>query len=144
MQATGRKAQGVVLEKQFTDTKDVFRIDYTSAYPVAELNELVRTFNYDRTGTGRFSINDEFTAKAPIHFETALTTAASWKIVDGKHIELTSGNERMIVTVEASGPVEFTSEVIEINAPAYTRIGISLKNKSSKGFVRQTMCTKRP
>lgn len=144
MQSTGRKAQGAVLEKQFTDTKDLFRINYTSAYAVAELNELIRTFQYDRTGEGSFSVSDEFTAKAPVRFETALTTAASWKVLDGKRIELTSGDERMIVTIEASGPVEFTSEVIEINAPAYTRIGISLKNKSEKGFIRQTMCSKRP
>lgn len=141
-QVSGRKAQGVVIEKQLTDTKDLFRIDFTSAYPTAGLNALTRTFTYDRTGTGTFGIHDEFTSQTPIAFETALTTSASWKIVDGKHLELTSGDERMKVTIEASGPVVFISETIEINAPAYTRIGIQLKNKSEKGYIRQTMYIK--
>lgn len=144
MQKDGRQAQGVILEKQFTDTKDVFRIDYTSAYPVSQLSRLIRTFNYDRSGAGSFTVNDEFTATSPVRFETALTTAAAWKVVDGKHIELTCGDEQMIVTIDASGPVEFTSEIIEVNAPAYTRIGIALKNKAEKGYIRQTMCPKRP
>lgn len=144
MQKTGRQAQGVVTDKQFTDTKDLFRIDYTSAYAVPELSQLVRTFTYDRSGAGSFTVNDEFTAQSPVRFETALTTAAAWKVVDARHIELTSGDEQMIVTIDASGPVEFTSEVIEVNAPAYTRIGISLKNKADKGYIRQTMCPKRP
>lgn len=144
MQKNGRQAQGVILEKQFTDAKDVFRIDYTSAYPVPQLSRLIRTFNYDRAGAGSFTVNDEFTATSPVRFETALTTAAVWKVVDGKHIELTCGDEQMIVTIDASGPVEFTSEIIEVNAPAYTRIGIALKNKAEKGYIRQTMCPKRP
>lgn len=144
MQKNGRQAQGVILEKQFTDTKDVFRIDYTSAYSVPQLSRLIRTFNYDRSGAGSFTVNDEFTATSPVRFETALTTAAAWKVVDGKHIELTCGDEQMIVTIDASGPVEFTSEIIEVNAPAYTRIGIALKNKAEKGYIRQTMCPKRP
>lgn len=144
MQKNGRQAQGVILEKQFTDTKDVFRIDCTSAYPVPQLSRLIRTFNYDRSGAGSFTVNDEFTATSPVRFETALTTAAAWKVVDGKHIELTCGDEQMIVTIDASGPVEFTSEIIEVNAPAYTRIGIALKNKAEKGYIRQTMCPKRP
>lgn len=144
MQKNGRQAQGVILEKQFTDTKDVFRIDYTSAYSVPQLSRLIRTFNYDRSGAGSFTVNDEFTATSPVRFETALTTAVAWKVVDGKHIELTCGDEQMIVTIDASGPVEFTSEIIEVNAPAYTRIGIALKNKAEKGYIRQTMCPKRP
>lgn len=143
-QVSGRKAQGIVTQKQQTDTQDLFRIDFTSAYPTAGLNELTRTFTYDRTGAGRFGISDEFAAQAPISFETALTTSASWKIVEGKHLELTSAGEQMIVTIEASGPVEFLSEVIEINAPAYTRIGIRLKNKSEKGYIRQVMYPKHP
>lgn len=144
MQKTGRQAQGVVTDKQFTDTKDLFRIDYTSAYAVPELSQLVRTFTYDRSGAGSFTVDDKFTAQSPVRFETALTTAAAWKVVDARHIELTSDDEQMIVTIDASGPVEFTSEVIEVNAPAYTRIGISLKNKADKGYIRQTMCPKRP
>jgi len=48
----------------------------------------------------------------------------------------------MTVTIEASGKVAFTSETIEVNSPAYTRIGISLKEQSKDGYIRLTMRTK--
>ena len=48
----------------------------------------------------------------------------------------------MIVAIEASGKVVFTSETIEVNYPAYTRIGIALKNQSKEGYIRLKMYTK--
>ena len=81
-------------------------------------------------------------ANAPIRFETAITTQANWKIIDDTHLLLTTGTEQMTVTIEASGKVAFTSETIEVNSPAYTRIGISLKEQSKDGYIRLTMRTK--
>lgn len=86
-------------------------------------------------------MGDEFTANAPIRFETAITTQANWKIIDDTHLLLTTGTEQMTVTIEASGKVAFTSETIEVNSPAYTRIGISLKEQSKDGYIRLTMRT---
>ena len=77
-----------------------------------------------------------------IRFETAITTQANWKIIDDTHLLLTTGTEQMTVTIEASGKVAFTSETIEVNSPAYTRIGISLKEQSKDGYIRLTMRTK--
>lgn len=94
-------------------------IDYTSAYSTPSLDKLVRTFVYDRQGKGNFTVGDEFTANAPIRFETAITTQANWKIIDDTHLLLTTGTEQMTVTIEASGKVAFTSETIEVNSPAY-------------------------
>ena len=70
-QSSGGKAKGVVLQKEFTNEKDVFSIDYTSAYSTPNLDKLIRTFVYDRQGEGNFTVGDEFTAKTPIRFETA-------------------------------------------------------------------------
>lgn len=141
-QSAGAMAQGIVLQKELTDGKDTFSIDYASAYSTPNLEKLVRTFIYDRKGEGNFTVGDEFTAKTPVRFETAITTRADWKILDDTHLLLTSGSEQMIVTIEASGKVEFTSETIEINAPAYTRIGIGLKGQSKGGYIRLMMHAK--
>ena len=48
----------------------------------------------------------------------------------------------MIVNIEASGKVAFTSETIEVNSPAYTRIGIALKEQAEKGYIRLMMQAK--
>ena len=141
-QSSGGKAKGVVLQKEFTNEKDVFSIDYTSAYSTPNLDKLIRTFVYDRQGEGNFTVGDEFTAKTPVRFETAITTRADWKILDDTHLLLATDSEQMIVAIEASGKVAFTSETIEVNSPAYTRIGIALKNQSKEGYIRLKMYTK--
>ncbi len=138
-QSSGAEARGILLKRELTDHKDLFSIDYTSAYSTPNLDKLIRTFVYDRQGEGSFTVGDEFTAHAPIRFETALTTRADWKILDNTHLLLTSGEEEMLVTIEASGKVQFATETIEVNAPAYTRIGIELKKPSSKGYIRLVM-----
>ena len=103
---------------------------------------MIRTFVYDRQDEGSFTVSDEFTADTPIRFETAITTQADWKVLDNTRLLLTSGTEQMIVNIEASGKVAFTSETIEVNAPAYTRIGIALKEQSEKGYIRLKMQAK--
>ena len=69
-------------------------------------------------------------------------TRADWKILDDTHLLLATDSEQMIVAIEASGKVAFTSETIEVNSPAYTRIGIALKNQSKEGYIRLKMYTK--
>lgn len=141
-QSTGADAKGIVLKKEFKSDRDIFCIDYTSAYFAPNLNKLIRTFIYNRQEEGSFTVGDEFTAKKPIQFETALTTQADWKILDDTHLLLTIGEKQMIVNIEASDKVVFTSETIEVNSPIYTRIGIALKKLSENGYIRLTMQAK--
>ena len=141
-QSSGAKAKAIVLRKEFANDKDLFCIDYTSAYSTPNLNKLTRTFIYDRQGEGCFTVSDEFTANAPVRFETAVTTQADWKVLDSTRLLLTTETEQMVVDVEASGKVVFTSETIEVNSPAYTRIGIALKEQSEKGYIRLKMQAK--
>lgn len=143
-QSTGAMARAVVLEKELTDTEDRFSVDLTSAYDTPKLEKLVRTCTYDRSGSGSFRVEDRFTAHAPIQFGTALTTAAEWMQIDANHLLLTLGGEEMIVTVEASGTVEFTADTIQLNSPAYTRIGITLKKPSTDGRICLSMEPKHP
>ena len=67
---------------------------------------------------------------------------ADWKVLDDTHLLLATDSEQMIVAIDASGKVAFTSETIEVNSPAYTRIGIALKNQSKEGYIRLKMYTK--
>ena len=54
-------------------------------------------------------------------------------------LELTSGKETVRTRIEASAPVSFTSETIEVNCPPYTRIGIVMKDKARNGYIRMVM-----
>lgn len=145
-QVSGKKAQGVVLKKELTGGTDIFQIDYTSAYATAvpELEKLIRTFTYNRAGEGTFVIEDRFEAVSGISFETAITTRADWKMIGNNRLELVLGGEKMTVDIEAPGVVEFDSETVEVNSPAYTRIGIRLKKPLQSGSVRLIMYPSRP
>lgn len=136
MQRTGAKTKGVALSKELTEKKDTYILDCTSAYPVGGLKQYIRSFEYDRTREGNLMIEDKFASQTPVTFETALTTRADWKVLDHNVIELRSGNERVQVIITASDKIAFTSETIEINAPAYTRIGIRLNGKVDNGYIR--------
>ena len=138
-QSTGAGARAIVLEKELTDIEARFSIDLTSAYHTPKLEKLMRTFTYNRSGNGSFCVEDKFVANAPIRFATALTTAAAWKQIDSNHLLLTVNDEKMIVSVEASGAVEFKAETIELNCPAYIRIGITLKKPSTDGHIALSM-----
>ena len=137
LQKDGSKAQGILIDKKLTDEIDSYKIDLTSAYAtVTSLKQLTRQFTYDRGGKGRFIVEDRYAADTHIAFETALTTRATWKQVAPNQLELTSGKETVRVTVEASSPVIFKSDTVEVNCPPYTRIGIELKEKAATGNIK--------
>ena len=93
---------------------------------------------------GTFVIEDRFEAVSGISFETAITTRADWKMIGNNRLELVLGGEKMTVDIEAPGVVEFDSETVEVNSPAYTRIGIRLKKPLQSGSVRLIMYPSRP
>ena len=109
-----------------------------------ELEKLIRTFTYNRAGEGTFVIEDYFDAASGISFETAITTRAEWKVIGSNRLELVLDGEKMTVDIEAPGVVEFNSETVEVNSPAYTRIGIRLKKPLQSGNIRLTMYPSRP
>lgn len=137
LQQNGSQAKGKILEHRLTEAADMYLLDLSSAYPAAcGLKKLTRRFTYDRTNKGRFTVEDEYAAGAPITFETALTTRAVWKQTGDNQIELTQGGQRLMVTVEASAPVTFRADTVEVNSPPYTRIGIALEGEAEAGRVR--------
>jgi len=74
LQQTGRKAQGRVISRTFTDSTDTLVLDISSAYDVPELKKLERKFVYSRIGSGSLCVTDEVTFSRPCDFGTALIT----------------------------------------------------------------------
>ncbi|MDR1280789.1 MAG: heparinase II/III-family protein [Opitutaceae bacterium] len=75
LQRTGKDARAITLRTGFTDARDLWEIDITSAYApdVPELRILTRTFILTRTtGGGRFEIIDRASFSTPQVFGNAL------------------------------------------------------------------------
>lgn len=138
-QGTGARFKAEIVANMVTAATDSLVFDLKAAYPVPELTQLQRTAVYSREGKGSFCLEDRFAAEKPVTFGTALTTAADWKRMDATHCLLSLGGEKLKVTVQASGEIEWTEEIIELNSPAYTRIGIQLKKNAPDGYIRLIM-----
>jgi hypothetical protein len=79
LQRPGSDARAKIIETQFTEQSDILKMDMSSAYAVKQLERLVRTFVYERTGRGRLTVRDEVAFSSPQEFEEALITYSPWK-----------------------------------------------------------------
>jgi len=133
-QFAGREAQAKVLQTSFSDKKDVFVMDISSAYNVPDL-KLIRSFTYDRRDLGKLIVRDEFSFNKDEIFETALITRAKCKQIGKNKLEFSGEKNKMIATIHAPGEYEISYEAIQQDYPEFTRIAIRLKNPVKSGIV---------
>lgn len=84
LQKSGGDAKAVVLEKVFSDERDFFKLDLTSAYPVEGLSSVTRAFEYTRAPLGtpnKIVVTDAatFAEGTPNVLETALIFFSEWE-----------------------------------------------------------------
>lgn len=148
-QKVGKEAQAKISSTDFTDTKDVIKMDFSSAYPVPGLKKLVRTFTYNRNAKENIQVADAFELDSAGTFETALITRYPWKIISNKLRGSADGKWKMrAVTLEIQGKnntlqvminslsenLTITDEVIDEGPTPFTRI--ALKQSGVKdGFI---------
>jgi hypothetical protein len=137
-QVPGREAAARVVKADFTDEKDTFVLDLRSAYREPTLQVLTRTFVYERGGAGALVVRDDFAFSSPQAFELTLTTHGQWRQVGANAWEFTMGNERVRATLDAPGEVEVSQEKIEERGPAFTRLGLKLKQPVKSGTMRMS------
>jgi len=128
LQRRGRSARGEVVRTTFTEAADTLVLDLRSAYKVAGLEKLDRTFVYSRAGPGGLTVTDAVAFARPQAFETALVTLGQWERVGADAIVVRWRGKAVRVQIQAEGgPVELVADVIreDVKAPALpTRIGI--------------------
>jgi hypothetical protein len=111
-------------------------MDLRSAYPVAALQTLERTFVYDRTGAGSLTVVDEAVAASPLAFETALITLGSWRQTGPQTLQVDDGGEAVRVEIDTAGaPFQLQGEMIEGprgSLAATTRIAIRLEHPATR------------
>ena len=142
-QRPGAQAAARILKTDFGPTVDTFVMDIADAYPPGTVAKLVRTFRFDRTGTGSLTIEDEwaFPNGMAQTFETALTTHADWKATGPDTLTFTKNGESLVATIAAPasvGGVTTNAETIEENCVPFTRLGLRLNQPIASGKITMT------
>jgi hypothetical protein len=135
LQVDATKIHPKILGTHFTDSEDLIRIDLTTAYAVPELKQLVRTMRFNRQGAGSVTIEDRYVFSSPQTFELGLPTHGTFKQVGSDTIAFTSGSQTLRAQIQTPDGFDLTSEVIQENAPPFTRVGIRLKKPVTSGAV---------
>jgi len=139
LQQTGRKAQGRVISRTFTDNTDTLVLDISSAYDVPELRKLERKFVYSRIDKGFLRVTDEVTFSQPCDFGTALITFDSWKQSSPGSLIVYDSQKSLHVEIKVTGAdFEIQPETIQEDVSARkqpTRLGINLTRPVTHALV---------
>lgn len=142
LQRTGAEAHAVILRQDFSEASDTLAMDLRSAYAVAGLKKLQRTFEFHR-GHPTLVVRDEIELDRPQTFETALITWGDWKQLSENEIELRAAADAVRVSIDTGGkPFEIHSELLEEDVHTPTkprRLGIALKAPVEKTGVTLTI-----
>ncbi len=139
LQRAGAEARGVVLAHIFTDAADTLTLDYRSAYPVADLKKLNRTFVFSRGDSPSLEVRDEIQFASPETFESALITWGTIRKVSANELEIADGEDAVRVAIDTQGRAfELKQETIDENVDSKrkpVRLGIALTPKVSTATV---------
>ena len=135
LQGVGKEYRAKIIGTDFTAARDEYVLDLTSAYDCSNLKSYTRKFVFDRSGKGSLLIEDRFELDQAGSFESAVTTLADWKEKGDNTIKLSGKQHTANVKIEVSSPKGYTiiPEKIQENGPEFSRIGISLKEKTQLG-----------
>lgn len=132
------------MQLDFTDAADTLTLDLTSAYHVKSLQQLQRTFRFDRQ-KAQLSVSDTVKYDAPQAFGTALITFSKWQQLDDHRLQIGEGDTAAVVTIDTGSiPVKITATVIHEDVRGGrqpTRIGIDLAQGVREATVQLTIQT---
>lgn len=139
LQRTGREAQGVILETNFTAAADTLALDIRSAYACPDLEKLVRTFVFQREPKASLEVRDEVKFSKPEAFETALITWGKIKIINATTLEIADSNSVVRVVIDTQGRAfRLKQETIDEDVHSKrkpVRLGIALNENILSGTV---------
>jgi len=139
LQRAGAEARGAVLGRSFTEAADTLTLDFRSAYAVADLEKLERTFVFQRGGSPSLEVRDEIKLASSQTFESALITWGTIRRVSGNELEIADGEDAVRVTIDTQGRAfELKQETINENVYSKrkpVRLGIALAAKVSTATV---------
>ena len=144
LQTDATSVRPLVIETTFRDNGDRISLDLRGAYPVPTLERLIRTLTFPRADDMGPSIEDHVVFAKPSSFEIALTTRWQFKQVGPSLIEFSNSGRTVVAEIDTPDGFELTrTEIEELGAPAFTRIGLKLRKPVTDARVRVTFRTPR-
>lgn len=132
LQSAGTDARAETVRQEFTDERDLWEIDMTSAYirSVPDLQRITRTFIFTRANGGRLEVIDHAVFKTPNTFGSALVLAPGQKRVpEGENaMRVQRGKESVRVSWEA----EADGKSVTLKTPRNPIFGV-IPDRPSKG-----------
>jgi hypothetical protein len=139
LQRTGSEARGVVVATEFSQAADMLTLDLRSAYAVADLRKLERTFVFRRERTPSLEVRDEIKFAAPEEFETALITWGGIHRISENELEITDGKDALCVMIDTQGRAfQLKQETIDEKVSSKrqpVRLGMALADKVLRATV---------
>ena len=139
LQRSGSKAQAVLLATNYTAAADSLTFDLRSAYPVADLQKIERTFTYTRGDKSGLTVSDRVEYAAPETFESALVTWGAARPAGPNEWEFRDGEGAVRVTVDTRGqPFHVATQAIHEETEDHRvpyRFGITLDHPVSAATV---------
>ncbi len=143
LQKTGSAARAEIVRNNFANETDTLVLDITSAYDVAELKNLQRSFVYSRAGNGSLTVTDDVEFSHPKTFGTAIVTFEKWKMLSPLRIRIGEGKNSVMAEID-SGSSAFRIEAKTIEEDLSTkvlptRIGIDLSEPVIRASIKVTI-----
>lgn len=139
LQKAGADARGIILETNFTDASDVFKLDIRSAYPVPSLEKLERTFTFNRGEMPSLEVQDTVKFSTPEQFETALITWGKAEEIGPNTLEINDRGSRVRVTIDTQGrKYKWSQDLIDEDCEAKRKpyhLGITLNDNISDAII---------
>ena len=128
-----------VTATSFSPERDEITIDFTKSYDVPELKSLLRKMVYEHGTPESIAIEDVVAFSSPREFEDAVVVEGSLRQTGETSFVITRKEARLLMTIETREAFSIHSETIEeMGAPAFTRLGIRLKNPVEAAMVKVT------
>ena len=135
LQHDGSDAKAVILSTNFTEAADSISFDLRSAYSVAGLKKLERTFVYQRGKSPALTVTDNAAFAKPNTFESALITWGTVTRLNGNRLIIQDGDDTVGVDIDTQGqPCHIKQERIDEDVSNHrqpTRVGIVLDAKAT-------------
>ncbi len=142
-QAKGSEHHGKVVSTTFTNQRDSVAMDLTLAYAVPSLEQLERTFTYQRAGDRRLVVEDRVRFDSPQAFEASLLTFEPVEILGGDRLVVGEGPSAVEVLVESDGGAVTialtTLDGESVTKKPVTRIGLAIPGRIQEAMLRTTI-----
>ena len=126
------------MPQNFTEAADTLTLDYRSAYPVADLQKLERTFVFRRGDSPSLEVRDEIQfAVAGELLKPRSSPGATIRRVSDNELEIADGADAVRVAIDTQGRAfELKQETIDENVDSKrkpVRLGIALTAENFHG-----------